>query len=49
MSDIILAIILIAAGAIIGAGISNDMWRNEAIQHNCAHYDAQTGEFKWNK
>jgi len=49
MSDIILAILLIAAGAIIGAGIYNDVCRGEAIQHNCAHYDGQTGDFKWNK
>jgi len=53
MSDsvlkVLVAIAFILAGLILGIGISNDMWRGEAIQHNCAHYDGQTGDFKWNK
>jgi len=47
--DAIWAVILIAAGSLIGGYIESGYWVEEAIQHNCAHYDAQTGDFKWNK
>jgi len=56
--DIVLMRATIAiAGVLIGVAIgffsgehtTNDTWRSEAIQHNCAHYDGQTGDFKWNK
>jgi len=46
---IIGALIGIAIGFFSGDHLSNSAWMKEAIQHNCAHYDGQTGDFKWNK
>jgi len=46
---IIATTIGIAIGLFSGGHITNDTWRSEAIQHNCAHYDGQTGDFEWNE
>jgi len=39
---------LIFFAALAGAGI-NQMWmKGEVVEHGCAHYDSQTGEWEWN-
>ena len=36
-------------GIAIGLALNNGDWRQSAIEHNAAHYDAKTGEFTWNQ
>lgn len=47
--DVILGIF---GGLILGLGIGMDveesLLKKQATEHNCAHYDAQTGDFTWN-
>lgn len=37
----------IVIGGIVN-GVSDNYWHYHIIQHNCAHYDQKTGEWKWN-
>jgi len=38
-----------AIGAVIFAVSQGNQWQREAIRHGAAHYDLDSGEFKWNE
>lgn len=37
----------ILTGIFIGLHLEKGYWYRQAITHNCAQYDSQTGEFMW--
>lgn len=37
----------LVVGEIVGCA-TREGWKSDAIEHNAAHYDTKTGEFKWN-
>lgn len=45
--DIIGIIMGIVFGFVLGALVIGTALNQEAVSHNCAHYDTQTGKFKW--
>jgi hypothetical protein len=45
-----LELILVAIiGIMLGIGCTSMLYQHDAIQHNAAHYDSQTGQWEWNK
>lgn len=52
LTKLLLALIMITSSFLLGIIVGNTLQINklhiEAIQHNVAHYDATTGQFKWN-
>lgn len=39
----------IVGGLVIGCFFTPDYtWHREAVAHHAAHYDAKSGDFKWN-
>ena len=52
-SDLITAImgslVGIIGGMLISIGIATHTWKTSAIEHDCAQYNTQTGDFEWNE
>ena len=46
---IVTAIVCIIVGFLLGFGTCSSHLEKDAIKHNAAHYDTQTGSFTWNQ
>ena len=44
----VLAVVCILSGVAVGYNVATSQLRQEAIEHNAAHYAAKTAEFTWN-
>lgn len=45
---LLIAVTCLVGGLGIGNGISNSSWEYLVVKRGYAHYDHDTGEFKWN-
>lgn len=46
---IILLIMFFISGMVIGDAWCRSNYQEQAIKHQAAHYDSQTGDFTWNQ
>jgi len=46
--DTFLIVLFLAAFAATGFAFGVQFAERQAIEHGCAHYDSQTGEWEWN-
>lgn len=43
----VIVVLFCIMGGVVGFSIGKNIYQDQAITHNYAQYDTQTGEFKW--
>ena len=46
---VVYLLIGVLVGYAIAFGLVTNTWKNDAIKHHAAHYDATNGNFTWNQ